>query len=347
MNKKKLFDVFAGLCLVFILIGVTFETAFSNPVTPTKEARIHILSNVMGSASYVLSFGLVDIINKNSSWLRATGVETSGAVENIKLLGLEPKKRKNTVIVGEAVGIHQGKMGELPGYDKKYDSLKMASSMMLAAQAFATLNKDIKKGNDLVGKRVAIGAKGWSGWQMAHLTMKYGWGIWDRVKIESLGFNDGKDALSDGLVDVAAQGPIQVGPGKWKGNPALQELIASKNPYFVDIDKEAIEKARAKSGYPLIWVEIPGGELCSNQTNSIGALGHIAPWCVDAEMEDEIVYELCRVIYENASKFASYHVLGNAITPEGMAAIPGTSKSDFHSGAIKFYQERKVKFWAE
>jgi TRAP-type uncharacterized transport system substrate-binding protein len=64
-------------------------------------------------------------------------------------------------------------------------------------------------------------------------------------------------------------------------------------------------------------------------------------------MDQEVVYEVCRVIYENSSRFGQVHAVGKGMTKDRLAAIPVFTESDFHPGAVKFYKEHGIKIGRE
>ncbi|MBW1800267.1 MAG: hypothetical protein JRJ85_06005 [Deltaproteobacteria bacterium] len=85
MKKKRFLALLLGIALVFILV---------NPAASSerKKASVNILGAPFGVAGYIACFTLADLINKNSSWLRATAYE-GGSVDNVRQLAAYPKKR--------------------------------------------------------------------------------------------------------------------------------------------------------------------------------------------------------------------------------------------------------------
>ncbi len=363
MKQRKLLALLSGVCLVLILVALPFMGACAKPApppptpaptpkpapSPKQEVSINIFGSKLGTSGYVLSHGLSDLINKHSTWLRATVVETTGATENVRTLAVEPAKRKTTVVYFNKLNAWQASNGIKP-FEKPYKTFKVVSGMINVFTLLATLDPDIKGGMDLVGKRVAISPPGFSNHDTLKLIFEHGWGIQGKVIEEPLGFADGKDALINGLIDVATQGAIIVKPGeivskpvKVVGSPATMELVDRAGAYMVDYGKVAIEKTVKATGAPFLASEVPAGTFGKNQPNVFWAPQTAMPWGADAEMPDDIVYEIVRIIYEYAGEFKNYHVTGAAITSQGMGAVPGTTEADFHPGAVKFFKERGLK----
>lgn len=342
MNRWLLYLV-ATAMLLFVCLPA------GKALASQQEVRIDILGTQLGGSGYNLSYALSDLINKHSQWLRATVVETSGMVENVRTLAEQPDRRKTTIIYAESLSMYQAKVAD-PPFKKPYTTLKIISRLYESPIVLATLNPKIQSYKDLIGKKVSIGPPGFGGYQHMIRILKYGWGILDKVKIEPLGLGPGKDALIDGLIDVALQAFIITTPGETASKPrqvtptpAAQELIYRANPYWVNMDSEALDKARKETGYPIFRVEIPAAFLGPKQLDPIGGEMVNMNWSCDIEMPENVVSEICRVIYENWNKFKDYDATGKSVVQKAMGMVVGTVGEDFHPGAVKFYKKYGVK----
>jgi TRAP-type uncharacterized transport system substrate-binding protein len=65
-------------------------------------------------------------------------------------------------------------------------------------------------------------------------------------------------------------------------------------------------------------------------------------WFADVGMSDDVVYEVCRIIYENYKEFWPYHVSMKGLHPEYMPKLAAT-EAEYHPGAIKFYKEKGLE----
>ena len=334
--KKKISLIFIGVfCVIFIL-------TISPPIfaQETKEkTSIDILSMGFGGSGYVASFGLSELINKKSSWLRATCIETGGSVENIKTLLTEPNRRKNTIIYSSYIAPYLSSKGLHP-FQKKYESVKALSLAMNIMAFLSTLDPNIKNGKDLEGKRIGFPPRSSIGYLNQQLVMQYTWKVWDSAKKEFLGWSDCISALRDGMVDAAVTNPIIAGE-KVLPNSAMTELLSgTKKTYFISITEQDLETARKATGYPLPKSIIcPPKSLSPKQTEKIEGGRAVNGWWADSELPDEIAYEICRIIYENYKEFWTYHASLKGLVPSVMAAA-AKDESQFHPGAVKFYKER-------
>lgn len=341
MKKSK------GLCLTIsclVFTGLVFLgsiTDAKDPSPPPKPYNIQIMTFRVGSSTYVMGVALADLINKNSTWLRATAVETPGVETNAKILALEPEKRKNTLVWTSQTTVWMLENLEIQGVKFRYDTLKPVSLFGLSGNSFVTLDPKLRTVKDLKGKRVALAPKGIWGMSTFHAIMFEKMGI--KANFKYMGLEAAVSALEDGLVDAAVAGVIMEKPGKFSPTPALQGLVATKSPYFVSYDAAEAGEIFKKWGAPMVTSVIPPKQMGPTQTEPWVVAGLGLLWGADVQMPPEVVYEICRVIYENVGKFAEYHVTGAAVTKETMAFVETTDRSKVHPGAMKFYDEKRLK----
>ncbi|UCF57437.1 MAG: hypothetical protein JSW15_02920, partial [Deltaproteobacteria bacterium] len=147
----------------------------------------------------------------------------------------------------------------------------------------------------------------------------------------------------DGLVDIGVQ-PINGLPGTpWAPIPTLRELMATKEVYFFNVPAEDVRVLSKKSGMPVYPTIVPAGAIGPKQANPIHSYGHSLSWWADKEMDEEIVYEITKTIYEHADKFEQVAgVQGKFINRKTMPKI-GVPEGLFHPGALKFYRQKGIK----
>ena len=87
---------------------------------------------------------------------------------------------------------------------------------------------------------------------------------------------------------------------------------------------------------------VPAGCMSETQTEPWVGTGKIIGWAADEQVPDDVVYEVCRIIYENAEQFATYHQALAFVTQETMADW-GVPEEDMHPGALQFYDEYELE----
>jgi TRAP transporter TAXI family solute receptor len=233
------------------------------------------------------------------------------------------------------------KAGEEP-FKKPYTSLRTVANFQATQDAYVTFNKDIKTFGDLAGKRFAVGPPGASSARLAIERLRHGWGILEKVKVEYMGFEASKDALINGTIDGGFLGNIFVGD-RLVTSPAGMELMSQpRRLYWISDTEEALERTRQKTGWPVFYGVTPAGYWGPQQSEAYYYATQYVFFAADAEMDDQVVTEICRIFWDYSDEFKNYHKSGEAITKPTMAKIP-VVREEFHPAAVKFYQGKGIK----
>ena len=105
---------------------------------------------------------------------------------------------------------------------------------------------------------------------------------------------------------------------------------------------EAVKRAREKSGYPIYFQKAK--PIAFGKSKAFGGNRIIwsNSWWVDKSMDNDIVTEICSIIYNHAKEFATYHATGRGITKKTLAEV-AVPEAEFHPAAVKFYKEKGLK----
>jgi TRAP transporter TAXI family solute receptor len=341
MKRNRYFKIVI-LCFILSIVLATVPSLVVS-AGPSETIELEIYSNPLGATGYVLSFGLAEIINKHSTRYHATCVESKGLTVNMYHLIKNPEARKNTILYVNNVGVGEARNG-FPPFKEPYLDFRYIALAANMNIFMVSANPNITKIEDLVGKRVAVGAKGHSTEYTMRLVLDHGYGIWDKLKTSYLSMGAVKDALVDGTIDagVAAAAVFEPG-GNWKGNPACDQLLNTKRCNLLSYSEEAIAKARQKSGYELYPMAM-GPKEYGKTTVTEPCTGVVVAcaWVVDKTMPDEYVQDIVKIMYEHADEFAQYHATGKAIKKTTISTV-SAPKDQFHPAAIKFYEEHGLK----
>ncbi|MDP2643539.1 MAG: TAXI family TRAP transporter solute-binding subunit [Desulfobacterales bacterium] len=349
MKKKTLLKLGGGMFLILLLGAIPFTGSHAQEAAvPAREPfRIEIYSFMPGSGTYVMGVALADLINKHSKWLKATAVASRGATINTGVLAKEPAKRKNTLVWANFSDHFLASTGRLQGMAGiKYNTLRVVTLVGLIGNGAITLDPDIKNIRDFSGKRYALGPKAVWGMNTKFRALFQAAGIDGKMKYENMDFDKSKDALRDGLVDGMHGGSFYIGNGKWVGNPSLQELLMTKDVNFVQWNQSDAENAAKLLNVPaeLVFPQyiVPAGKLGPKQRVPWTVNSSYMLWSADVEMPDDVVYEICRVVYENYQEFGRFHITGKAISRETMSKSESSDPKYVHPGALKLYREKEL-----
>ncbi len=339
MKGKSILIIISNLCLVLALAALPFFSACGETTPETYE--IEIYGGKAGTSPYVAAIALAEMINENSTWLRATAIEAPNLTASFNLLMNEPERRPDTLIISVLQFHILASEGKAP-FTEQYDGLRFISTTGYTAMGFITLDPDIKTVDDFIGKKVSIGDMSSVTRVAVFNAIFESAGVLDEVELEYLGSGEGVNTLRDGLIDATQVVVFLAGPGQYAINPYMSEIMATKKVYFASIDSEDITYMNEMLGPLQVEHTVPAGSLGETQTEPWGTLGAPYGWAADKEMPDDVVYEICRIIYENADQFADYSPSLAVITQETMAYW-GVPEADMHPGALQFFEDNGIE----
>lgn len=333
------------LCIISLLILPACIGACAKP-PEAEKIEITMLTHKLGTTSYVVSFALADIINANSTRLHATAIETKGSLPNLlEWQNLEPEKQKYVIAAVPPFYVHQAAVGD-PPFETPFPVPKLIARVADYHNPLITLDLNIKSGKDMAGKRVSFGTAG-SGSELVLLSLtKEAWGLTkDDINLTPLSFGPGADALIDGTVDVAMQAGTMIGTTEewqpWLPNPAMEKLLSTKKCYVITFPEEAYAKASEMTGYPIQWSKCEAQTVGKSDLPRYNSFVFSTSWFISKDMPDDVVEELCAILYENVGKFKDYHAQGNYMTQDTLTRLP---RDLYHPAAIKFYGEKGETF---
>lgn len=193
-----------------------------------------------------------------------------------------------------------------------------------------TMKDDIKSVSDLKGRSVSIGAPG-SGVYFNAMDVLEGAGLSvDDIKPQYQSFDDSKEALKDGQIDAAfivAGAPTS----------AITELATTNGVNLIPIDGELRDNIMSICPY-YTPMKIPEGTY-PGQDKPIETITIKATLIVDADLDDECVYNLTAAVFDHTEAIAKENAKGEELSVEN--ATSGINVP-FHKGAARYYEEHGV-----
>lgn len=190
---------------------------------------------------------------------------------------------------------------------------------------------DITSIEDLRGKRVSVGDIG-SGCEFNARQILDAYGMsFDDIQVNNLSFGDSATALKDAKIDAffcVAGAPTT----------AIVELATSNSINILRIDDEHADKLIAD--YPFYTkFDVPGGAYKGVDSN-VQTVAVVATYIVSNDLDDKLVYDMTKALFENAGEIAKAHPKGAELNAE--YSVSGISIS-IHPGALKYYKEIGVR----
>lgn len=331
------------------VLSLLFTIAVPTGLAEKKDIyRVEMRGTNFGGIFYVLGFGAIDILNKNSDWIRGSAVESSGSTENIKLVGKSPQRRARSVFIAALAQKCEAKKG-IPPFDdtpEKYKDVMVILSVAQMGYAVITRDPKITSLSDLKGKKVSTWPKGSAKFMELYSFIS---GAGDDV-VNSIDWQftqyQGYEDLLVGKVDAVGTNFPMVEPGKFAPGLKFRELLSRTNDlHIVGATLEQRELTRKKIGEEYgISAVLPSDSIKPGipDKNILINLG-IGAWSAYPEIPDEVIYEMLSRWKTHYQKFAEYHPIGKTMIPSEWGLLP-LPKEDFHPGARKFYEDNNIPY---
>ena len=326
LSMGKNADLKVVMRFVFLFV-LTMATIVVGPVY--SQGRYSLATSPIGGAWYSMASGLAELFNHKIQNVTFTVDGTGGAAVNPKKLAT----KQVDMSLQTLDMIYAAREGTTP-FKEKLD-LKDIRSIILQHSSpghWVVLKKSpVKSIADLKGKRVAIGERGAAGNTRAFWYFSvYGLSR-DDVKVEYIGDNQAAEALSDGKIDAWIE---FVGAPA----PAVLNLAATTEIRFLSLAEPQVQTLRKKWPY-MVPTTLKAGTY-KGQTEDYVAFGVTGTLMVTKEMPDDVIYRACKTIDENRDFLRRVHKLFDDWRFD--KEIETISGQPLHSGALKFYKEKKI-----
>ncbi len=290
-----------------------------------KTVRISIATGGTGGVYYPLGGGMAKVWSQYVPGVEASAEVTGASVENVRLV----VSGKAQVALGTSGVVVTAYRGE--GKFKKFgpQPILAIGAMYPNAWQFVTVAETgIRKVADIQGKRVSTGAPG------------SGTAVMTRAILKTLGYQPGKDfkefrlsfaeqvaALKDGTIDVGAWS-VGLGPG------SLIDLSTTRKMVLVCLSPAEQKKIEASHPYYKPFT-IPAGTY-NGVDYDCPTVGTPNVLFVRADMDEDLVYQLTKALFEHKAELEKIHPAAKTIGPE---YVLKATLIPLHPGAIRYYQE--------
>ena len=296
--------------------------------------RLSIATGGTGGVYYPYGGGIAKVISDHVDGVEATAEVTAGTVDNLKFIA----SRSADLAFGLADSIDDAAnqrgvfadFGEVPmrGLAVLYDNYNHLVSVT---------STGIETVADLKDRIVSTGAPG-SGTEVSAFRILEAAGVNPETDItrQSLGAAQSVDAIKDDKIDAFFfSGGLPTG--------AILDLASTPGRTIrVVPNGETLPTLQDRYGSlvyhnsPISPAVYPGME----DTVTVVAVSNVL--VVHAEMDEELAYELTRVLFEHHDALAAVHPMAGVLT---LDSATGGSPIPFHDGAVRYYREQGV--WSE
>lgn len=293
------------------------------PFTMAQQ-QLSIATGGTGGTYYPYGGGLAELINNHIDGHSAVAEVTGASVENMGLI----YRGDSDIALALADTVYQAYSGtgdfegrELP------DTRALASIYPNAVQIVTLADSGIESLQDLKGKRVSVGAPG-SGTELNARALLEANGItYDDFTPQRLNFNETADAIRDGDIDA----------GFWSVGPptsSILNLATTRDVRLIGLTDEEIANAREEE--PVFAAYKLRAGLYEGMEEPVQTISIPNVLTVDASMDEELAYQVTKVLFEKTDELIAIHPAANDTTVEFSVE---STPIPFHPGALRYYEE--------
>ena len=291
---------------------------------PASAQQLSIATGGTGGVYYPIGGGFAEMINNHIDGAQATAEVTGASVENMGLI-MRGDADLALVLADTAYQAYTG-TGDFDG--RQIENTRALASVYPNAVQLVTLTEsDIHSIADLAGKRVSVGAPG-SGTELNARALLEANGVsYSDFTPQRLNFNETADAIRDGDIDA----------GFWSVGPptsSILNLAATRDIRLIGLSDEEIANAQEVEAVFAPY-ELAAG-MYDGMDEAVQTIGIPNVLVVNADMDEELAYQLTQLLFENTDELIAVHPAANDTTIEfTMSSTP----VPLHPGALRYFEE--------
>ncbi|RFC66377.1 C4-dicarboxylate ABC transporter substrate-binding protein [Fulvimarina endophytica] len=274
---------------------------------------------------YVVGQSVCRLVNRATDY-KCTAPSTGGSIANINAI----KSGDMAMGVAQSDWQFHAYNGSSQYEGDKFDKLRAVFSLHPEPfNVVARKDANIATFDDLKGKRVNVGNPG-SGMlaTMEVLMDAKGWTMDDFALASQLKPAEQAAALGDNNVDAIIYAV---------GNPngSIQEATTTVDANLVPVTGPEIDELIEENPY-YAKATIPGG-MYEGNPDDVETFGVRATLVSSADVDEELVYQVTKAVFENFDRFKSLHPAFANLTKEEM--VKTGNSAPLHPGAERYYKE--------
>lgn len=329
---KKVLSLILALAMVFALAACGEKQPSNDGNTDgDKPARGNVIMTFgtadTGGSMYPAGAAVSQVWTNNVQGVKCNTQTSTGSFQNCQDVStgeVDVAVATSDVVLNAYNGT--GKFADIG----KLDNLRVIGAVYTSVLSGVTLKSSgLTYIHDLLGKRVAVGPAA-SATENATLAAFAAMGITkDNTSLENLGLGDGADSVGDGILDAAfGFAGLPIG--------GQLNLAATKEIQVLDMTQEEIDKVLAGNA-AYIQTKIPAGTY-TGQDNDANTFGVKCLIIVTADMDADLVYDLCKAMNEHTEEMAAGNALLKDMTDPSFLCTQ--MPIPLHDGAQKYYSEQ-------
>lgn len=331
---KKVLSLILALAMVFALVACGEKQPASDGDVSSdgdKSARGNVIMTFgtadTGGSMYPAGAAVSQVWTNNVQGVKCNTQTSTGSFQNCQDVStgeVDVAVATSDVVLNAYNGT--GKFADIG----KLDNLRVIGAVYTSVLSGVALKSSgLTYIHELLGKRVAVGPAA-SATENATLAAFGVMGIdSSNTSLENLGLGDGADSVGDGILDAAfGFAGLPIG--------GQLNLAATKEIQVLDMTQEEIDKVLAGNA-AYIQTKIPAGTY-TGQDNDANTFGVKCLIIVTADMDADLVYDLCKAMNEHTEELAAGNALLKDMTDPSFLCTQ--MPIPLHDGAQKYYSEQ-------
>ena len=332
---KKVLSLILALAMVFALVACGEKQPASDGDASSDGDKQPARGNVImtfgtadtGGSMYPAGAAVSQVWTNNVEGVKCNTQTSTGSFQNCQDVStgeVDVAVATSDVVLNAYNGT--GKFADIG----KLDNLRVIGAVYTSVLSGVALKSSgLTYIHDLLGKRVAVGPAA-SATENATLAAFDVMGIdSSNTSLENLGLGDGADSVGDGILDAAfGFAGLPIG--------GQLNLAATKEIQVLDMTQEEIDKVLAGNA-AYIQTKIPAGTY-TGQDNDANTFGVKCLIIVTADMDADLVYDLCKAMNEHTEEMAAGNALLKDMTDPSFLCTQ--MPIPLHDGAQKYYSEQ-------
>ena len=331
---KKVLSLILALAMVFALVACGEKQPASDGDASSdgdKPARGNVIMTFgtadTGGSMYPAGAAVSQVWTNNVEGVKCNTQTSTGSFQNCQAVStgeVDVAVATSDVVLNAYNGT--GKFADIG----KLDNLRVIGAVYTSVLSGVALKSSgLTYIHELLGKRVAVGPAA-SATENATLAAFGVMGIdSSNTSLENLGLGDGADSVGDGILDAAfGFAGLPIG--------GQLNLAATKEIQVLDMTQEEIDKVLAGNA-AYIQTKIPAGTY-TGQDNDANTFGVKCLIIVTADMDADLVYDLCKAMNEHTEELAAGNALLKDMTDPSFLCTQ--MPIPLHDGAQKYYSEQ-------
>lgn len=331
---KKVLSLILALAMVFALVACGEKQPTTDGDASgdgDKSARGNVIMTFgtadTGGSMYPAGAAVSQVWTNNVQGVKCNTQTSTGSFQNCQDVStgeVDVAVATSDVVLNAYNGT--GKFADIG----KLDNLRVIGAVYTSVLSGVALKSSgLTYIHDLLGKRVAVGPAA-SATENATLAAFAAMDITkDNTSLENLGLGDGADSVGDGILDAAfGFAGLPIG--------GQLNLAATKEIQVLDMTQEEIDKVLAGNA-AYIQTTIPAGTY-TGQTETTNTFGVKCLIIVTADMDADLVYDLCKAMNEHTEELAAGNALLKDMTDPSFLCTQ--MPIPLHDGAQKYYSEQ-------